>query len=288
MTESDQSSSLPITMKKNVDDNKEIESFVLKSMDHIEQYISLQGSIGSGKTTFMKYTEEFLHEHRLDATVDEYIEEDKPDKIYILTVDEPVGEWTCPFDPITGESMLGLYYKYINEPVLSILYGIRFQMLAKASRLNRLRSRLSLIARPDLKRRIFIISERSPISDKTFFRTVVEANGDSMQIDWKIYMMHYNLCCPDINRRESKMIYLPTSPPVCYARLQRRARLEEVENNISDAYLSQLDRSHEKMINEFIETKGEDAVIRLDVFNREMTTSEIRTITYDVITKLVQ
>ena len=104
---------------------------------------SVEGNIGSGKSTLVKY----MREH--------YTRDFEGKKV--IFVDEPVDEWSKIKDG-SGETMLEKFYKDQNK------YAFPFQMMAYISRLSMLK-KVKASAPEDA----IIITERSVYTDKYVF-----------------------------------------------------------------------------------------------------------------------
>jgi deoxyadenosine/deoxycytidine kinase len=248
-------------------------AIVMRGMEQIKHYISIQGSIGAGKSTLLRAIRKFISFHRCDATEPSHIDEHDPKKNYYLIIDEPVGEWTKKKYEMNGQivSILDEFYKDMQGMALP------FQIVAFTSRIQCTRQMLNKIVPTSFKRNIIIISERSMSTDRLFFHNLCETMPD-MSLSKSIYDEFFTLICDEMLKQERAMIYLPVSPNICFDRVTRRARLEETENGISEAYLSQLDEKHMEMIRDF---KGK--VFRVDEFQKEMASSEIEKISQNLM-----
>jgi deoxyadenosine/deoxycytidine kinase len=238
-------------------------------MSDIHHYISIEGSIGAGKSTIMKSLKKYIKVNQCDATNPLHIDADNHMKDYYLLVDEPVAEWSIEKykdKQNKPTSMLGAFYRDIDG------MAFPFQIYTFMTRLRMLRDRLRCIARANFPRRIHIVAERSMRSDRLFFENLCRNNNEKNLL-WAIYDEFFKLICEEVLRRQDAVIYLPVNSSVCYERIQRRARLDEVENNISEAYLVQLDEMHRKMIEEMkIEKK---TIFVIDSFNDNLTSEQI-------------
>lgn len=238
-------------------------------MENIKHYISTEGSIGAGKSTFLAALRKYIAKHRLDATEASHIDADDLTKDYYLIVDEPVDEWTK--ENYTNEegqkiSMLGAFYSDIKG------MSFPFQIYTFTTRMRRLRDTLNRVVPTNFPRRIHIISERSMRSDRLFFENLCQHN-DAMKLQWAIYEEFFALICDEVLKRQDALIYLPVNSKVCHSRIERRSRLQETENNISEAYLAQLDDKHTELINEF--KAQHKRVFQLDEFKNDMSSDEI-------------
>jgi deoxyadenosine/deoxycytidine kinase len=154
--------------------------------------------------------------------------------------------------------------------------GFEFQVYVFNSRLQELMRRLDMVAPSDFPRRIVILSERTMLSDRVFYHTVARLNADSKAPYHEQRLYIYNqfsaTICDDVLERERRLVYLPTSPPVCSTRQKERDRDGE---HCSEDYLQRLDDEHQRMVQRFSEERGEDAVIRMDRFDACFTVEEV-------------
>lgn len=220
----------------------------MEGLQHITNYISVEGLIGAGKSTFFKFMELFMNENRMDATNPEHVDEDVPDKDYILTVEEPVDEWTAKKHLVNGVylSMLEIFYKYREE------MSFPFQCYTFPTRLDRMIQRLSQIVPTSFPRRIHLISERSLRGDRLFLKAnidTVQNPRQTAQHELYIYERFHQVICSDILKRHNKMVYIPTNPLESEERIRTRDRVGE--SGIPLDYLEALNRGHLEMIQSF-------------------------------------
>lgn len=244
-------------------------------MDKIHHYISIQGSIGAGKSTFLSQLKKYVALHRIDATEASHIDYNDVNKDYYLIIDEPVDEWTKKryTDQSRTFSILEAFYENME------LMGFPFQINAFMTRLMALVNALNRIIHTDFPRRIHIISERSLSADYLFFSNVCNKNDTNLQVQWDIYERFFRLICDAIVTREDYIVYLPVPAAVCYDRVQRRNRLDSNETRITEEYLVELDEKHEAWITEFMKHSGR-RVDRLNEFKEDMSVHDIeRTVT---------
>ena len=177
----------------------------------MNKIISIEGNIGSGKSTLINKLQEFVKE--------------KP----LIFLDEPVDEWMEIKDD-SGEHILSKFYKNQDK------YSFPFQMMAYISRLNKLKNTLS--------ENKTILTERSLSTDKYVFAQMLH---DTQKIDTYEYQI-YNKWFDSFNQETeiTHIIYIQTDPTVCYNRVQERSR--SGENNISQDYLNECHKYHESMI----------------------------------------
>jgi len=181
--------------------------------------ISIEGNIGSGKSTILKS----LKSH--------FSDNDKINqKIFFLQ--EPVDEWEKIKDK-DGNTILKKFYENKKN------YSFSFQIMASVSRLSLLKREID--KHPDA---IFII-ERSSKSDRLFAEMLYDDEFIE-DIDYQIYLMLHE-CFFDINiNKIQKLVYLKTDPKICLERVNKRMR--EGESTITYEYLEKLDKYHSDMI----------------------------------------
>lgn len=255
--------------------------FVINTMEsRIASYVSIQGVISAGKSTFIKRLKHSIQKTGqcaktcTDLTLSDY---------YLL-VDEPVDEWvrvkcsTRTADKLEPEeewkSLLDTFYLDKER------WALAFQVYAFSSRLERIIEEMNRI-NPLIpaSARIHIISERSLRTDYLFFRNLHDS-GKVAHIEWLVYEKFFNLICGEIVKKEDMMIYIDTDPLKCFERLKKRDRqaetshctTEEEDTEFRD-YLVSLDVHHKRMIGEFKRDKGEDRVYVVDG-NVEITKDE--------------
>jgi deoxyadenosine/deoxycytidine kinase len=175
-----------------------------------------------------------------------------------------------PGNQLEKASMLEMFYNDISG------MGFAFQVYVFNSRLERLVQRLAAIAPSSQPRRIIVISERTMLSDRVFYHTVSDQNREEAVAHAEalrfIYDQFFATICGDVLQKEKRLIYLPTAPDVCATRKQIRDRDGE---KVSADYLNRLDKQHRRMVNQFGDEHGQEAVLRLDEFNQHMTVAQI-------------
>jgi deoxyadenosine/deoxycytidine kinase len=179
------------------------------------QIISIEGNIGSGKSTLL---EKLITSVQCDKK--------------IIFLKEPVDEWSN----IKDENNITMLEKFYAEPEK---YSFPFQMMAYISRLEILKN--AIINNPDA----IIITERSLYTDKLVFAQMLYDTNKIEYINFQIYLKWFDAFISDFP--VSKVIYVKTSPEICYSRISQRSRTGE--SNIPLDYLIQCDKYHENMIN---------------------------------------
>ena len=187
--------------------------------------ISIEGNIGSGKSTLVTS----LKQHFTNW-------------LPISFVDEPVQVWSNIKDT-DGESILEKFYADQKS------YSFSFQMMAYISRVSALRE--AVRNNPDG----IIITERSVQTDRNVFAKMLYDQGQIREVDYQIYLKWFDEFSSDLPI--NGIVYVNTSPETCEARVIKRAREGEA---IPLAYLQQCSNYHHNWIVNF-ET---DRVCELD------------------------
>ena len=191
--------------------------------------ISIDGNIGAGKSTFLKY-----------------LRDNFPNVHFI---DEPVDSWTG-FKNEKGESLLEVYYKDKSR------WSFTFQNCALMTRyLNILKNITDWwieckIDPEKIKNNIFI-TERFFDTDFNIFAQMLHDDGFINEMEWSIYKQWYD----HLNNqfKLNGVIYIHCLPDKCKERIIKRNR--SGENEILTAYLEKVHFYHEKWMNEtFIPT----------------------------------
>jgi len=177
--------------------------------------ISLDGNIGSGKSTKVKDIEEY------------YGAQGRKD---ILFIQEPVDAWNSVVDE-NGVTILSNYYKDQKR------FAFRLQMLAYISRLALLRDAVK-------KGYKYIITERCVGTDRNVFSKMLYDKGDIEHDEYIIYKKWYDEFISDVPI--GAIVYIKASPEICLKRVNIRAREGE---NIPLEYLKECDKYHDEWIN---------------------------------------
>lgn len=175
--------------------------------------LSIEGNIGSGKSTIIDYLKEKYN------SINE-----------IIFLPEPVDEW----ETIKDEENNTILQKFYADQKK---YSFTFQIMAYISRLNLLRKTIK--ENPGK----VIISERSLFTDKYVFAQMLYDSGNMESIQYQIYNKWFESFL-DI-APVSKMIYLKTDPKVSFQRISIRNR--NGEENIPYEYIQSCHEYHNKM-----------------------------------------
>jgi deoxyadenosine/deoxycytidine kinase len=179
--------------------------------------LSIEGNIGSGKSTFCKYLKDHFSHYC-----------NRPQDVNVYFVDEPVDTWLSIKD--TDGNLLDHFYKSPEK------YSYCFQMTAYISRLTDLKRVLNNANSTDI-----IIMERSVFSDYNVFAKMLYDSGTINEIEYQSYMMWFNHFLDDLPK--IFFVYLKTNFDKCHERVLTRSRKEE--KTVSLEYLEQCEKYHE-------------------------------------------
>ena len=159
-------------------------------------FISLEGNIGSGKSTFLTFIREH-YKNRQD----------------ICFLDEPVDVWNS----IRDENGVTILEKYYADQAK---YAFDFQMMAYISRLSAIKGALKAGYK-------IIISERSLQTDCNVFAKMLHKTGKITPIQFAIYSRWYQEFLTELPA--SYFVYIRADPLTAYYRIKTRARAGEEE-----------------------------------------------------------
>jgi deoxyadenosine/deoxycytidine kinase len=181
----------------------------------MSQIISIEGNIGSGKSTILKCLKFLLIENGHE----------------IIFLQEPVSEWEKIKDK-NGITILSKFYENQEK------YSFAFQMMAYISRLSILKDTIKQYPNA------IIITERCLNTDRYVFAKMLFDNGKLEDVEYQIYLNWFDHFSDMQNIQ--KVIYLKTTPDTCFYRVNKRHR--DGESNISIEYLRSCHEYHEDMI----------------------------------------
>jgi deoxyadenosine/deoxycytidine kinase len=174
--------------------------------------ISVEGNIGSGKSTLIKYMKEHLNEI---------------DNNQVIYLPEPVHLWES-IKSEDGKNMIEKFYENQEK------YSFSFQMMAYISRLQIFKD--AMIANPNS----IIITERCLLTDYNIFAKMLYESGKMLKEEYEIYKKWFEY----FNEIQiHQFIYIKTDPDISYNRCVKRNR--SGENNISLEYLQTCNQMHE-------------------------------------------
>jgi deoxyadenosine/deoxycytidine kinase len=186
--------------------------------------VSIEGNIGSGKTTLMSYLREEYKNNQL-----------------VIFLKEPVDEWSLIQDE-NGTTILEKFYADQEK------YSFAFQMMAYVSRLNVLREALKNLD-PDKKYVIF--TERSLNTDRYVFAKMLYETCKMEEVCYNIYLRWFNSFSQEFPVH--KIVYVKVDPNVCHTRISKRSR--EGEDKIELGYLESCHKYHEYMMKDYDATE---------------------------------
>lgn len=179
--------------------------------------ISIEGNIGSGKSTLVKILKDYINENK--------------ENIYnkhIIFLEEPVQEWNSITDK-EGKTMIELFYNDKKK------YSFSFQMMAYISRLASIKNIIK--NNPDS----IIICERSLYTDKNVFAKMLYDDEFIEEVEYKIYQKWFDTFID--NAFIDTIFYIQTDPKICFERVQKRCR--KGENSIELEYLEKCSSYHD-------------------------------------------
>lgn len=175
--------------------------------------ITVDGNIGSGKSTLIQVMKNYYKDNKK-----------------IGFVDEPVDLWSLIKDS-SGKNIIEHFYEDQGK------WAFCFQMTAYISRLEELRKTLK-------HNYDFIFCERSIFTDKNVFAKLLFQDFKINEIEYKIYNMWFDSFSKDFSNPIK--IYIKTDPKVCYQRILKRSRTGE--ENICKEYLTRCHEAHDEWL----------------------------------------
>jgi len=183
--------------------------------------VSIDGNIGSGKTTGKAKLQEYIMSLKKKKTaIDDSI----------IFVDEPTCEWEQIKDE-NGVPILTNLYKDVKR------FAFRFQMMAYITRLKKIRQALRT---PKVK---LIVTERCLLTDAHVFAKMLYDAGKIEQDEYNIYTRWFDEFAKEVE--PSCIVYFKASTEVCMKRIQKRNRPGE---NISFDYLEECNKYHDEWL----------------------------------------
>ena len=195
------------------------------------QYLlfSIEGNIGSGKSTFIKYLKKIDFTKNLSQ-----------DDYKVIYLSEPVNEWVDIKDE-SGETILAKFYKDQNR------YSFAFQMMAYISRINQLMETIETLKKENeekgTNKKYIIITERSVYTDKNVFAKMLKDDGKIESVEYQIYLKWFDNFTKNIYFHGN--IYLYANTAVCFERIKKRNRPGET---MSFEYLNNCNLYHNKWL----------------------------------------
>jgi deoxyadenosine/deoxycytidine kinase len=178
--------------------------------------ISIEGNIGSGKTTIIEHLEKRIGKNKS-----------------ILFLREPLDVWEGVKDSTTGENILQKFYADPEK------YSFPFQVMAYSSRLSMIRKAIK--ENPDCR---VIICERSLEADKNIFAKMLYDDGKIDDVCYQIYNKFYKEFSEEFGL--DSIIYIDADADVCKERVEKRSR--QGEDGISLEYLQKCKDYHDEWL----------------------------------------
>jgi deoxyadenosine/deoxycytidine kinase len=178
--------------------------------------VSVEGNIGSGKSTFVEILKQNLE------TIS-----NRP----IVFLQEPVDEWRTIVDK-QGEGILSKFYANQEK------YSFAFQMMAYISRLALLKKTVE--ENPDA----IIITERCLYTDKYVFAKMLYDSNLIEEVEYAIYLKWFNTFQEEYPI--SGYVYLYTKAETAFERVKKRSR--DGESTIPLDYLRQCHQYHNEWL----------------------------------------
>ena len=181
------------------------------------KFISIEGNIGAGKSTLFAKLKQYVLDNNL---------QDK-----VVFIDEPLEIWKGIIDPVTGKTILELFYENPSK------WSFSFQTMVFASQQKYIRNTLN--THPECR---ILISERSIEAGRNIFTKICLDSNYINTTEMQIYDLLF-----ETNQYPLHMtILLNTSADVCFERIQQRGR--KGENEITMDYLTQCDTYYRKWL----------------------------------------
>jgi len=178
---------------------------------------SIEGNIGSGKSTAIKHLSKKLH----------YINGKKI--VYIL---EPVDIWNT----VKDENDNNIIERFYDNPKK---FAFQFQMMAYITRVTKIRN--AIRNNPNC----IIITERSIYSDRAVFAKMLYDDKTMDKISYNIYNKWFDELARDI--KIAGYIYIKAKPETSLKRIIKRNRPGET---ITLKYLEKCNNAHNKWLDE--------------------------------------
>lgn len=192
--------------------------------------ISIDGNIGSGKSTLMKILKQNF-------------------KDYVF-VDEPVNKWLAAKDD-DDRNLLTNFYEDTNR------WSYTFQNYAFITRTKNLMDAVEKIKpktfmdyidvffnRIIYGKKLVIFTERSILTDRHVFAEMLHDSKNINSMEWTMYLDWYKVFKDSLSI--NNVVYLRTDPDKSFERVNKRARDEE--KTVALDYLQSVHDKHEKWL----------------------------------------
>ena len=199
--------------------------------------ISIEGNIGSGKSTIIEKCKNFLEKKTYMQHPDKFSKfmflKDQHQIDKISFVKEPIEKWLNTIDECDGDNILDKFYKDQRR------WGYSFQMNAFITKSKQI---LNLISKNHI-----LITERSINSDNHVFTSILLEDKIMSNIEKKLYSEWYYWIKDSFNINDpNHYIYLKVDPEVALSRIKKRSRDEE--NEVSIEYLKKIEIKHDEWL----------------------------------------
>lgn len=179
--------------------------------------VSIEGNIGSGKTTFLEYLKK------------QYEGYDN-----VIFVNDHVSEWDkCK----EGTTMLQKFYIDQNK------YAFYFQMMEYMSRVSIFRKLNKEIG----NKNVIVITEGSLLTDKNVFTQMLYDQGKIEELNYKIYLSWFYEFSKEFPVHHC--IYIKTDPEICHDRIKTHSCVGQ--DVISLDYLIKCNEYHNAYVPRF-------------------------------------
>ncbi|CAH2037136.1 unnamed protein product, partial [Iphiclides podalirius] len=172
--------------------------------------VSIEGNIGSGKSTCIKYFDKF---HNVEKHA------------------EPIQEWRN----VSGHNLLGLLYSNMNQ------WSFAFQHYVH---LSRLKIQTSPPSNPNITVKMF---ERSVQNSRYCFVENAKKQNFLLDAEYQVLLDWFDYTEKSLDISLDLIVYLKTTPQVVWERMMKRGRAEESEVPLE--YLKQVHESYENWLN---------------------------------------
>jgi deoxyadenosine/deoxycytidine kinase len=192
--------------------------------------ISIEGNIGTGKTTFVELLKQTLSTHYPNHTV--------------IFMKEPVDAWLNLKDDATGENILGAFYRSQER------WSYSFQMNAFITRIKQTEAILKKYDVVDIdsankRDDLILIMERCVYTDRNVFANLLRESNKISSMEWKLYDEWFQwLVTKCTHCLPTHYFYLNASADVSFIRMRKRDRNEEC--SISLKYLQSVEEKHNR------------------------------------------
>lgn len=232
--------------------NHKILSKYSRKMSLTHTIVSIEGNIGTGKSTLIQRLKQVCSNNPT-----------------ILFLQEPVHEWMNTKDE-NGVNILDSFYHDMPR------WSFTFQLNAFITRIHAIRDCLQSATQP-----MVLIMERSVFTDRTIFASQLRQQGKMNLTEWTLYTKWFDWLTTEYKQwMPTHYIYLRASPTVSFERMRTRGRLEEAD--IPFEYIDTIHKAHETWLMEHTSCK----VVEYDTTNSDETERRFQDI-YGFVRRMV-